>query len=93
MDENGKKLFSKKLNNPVRYQPVVYTFDSNQKMIGIVDAASNRIFLYSPDGKLYPGFPLQGNSPFTIGKLSENSTGFNLIVASEGGKLYNYSLN
>jgi hypothetical protein len=93
MDENGKKLYSKKLSNSVRYEPVVYSFENNQKMVGVVDAASNRIYLYNRSGKLYPGFPLQGNTPFTIGKLSENSTGLNLIVGSEGGKLYNYSLN
>ncbi len=92
-DENGKKLFSKKLGNSIRYQPAIYDFGDNQKKIGIVDAASNRIYLYSPNGKSYPGFPLQGNSPFSIGKLSENANSLSLIVGSDGGKLLNYTLN
>ena len=93
MDENGKKIFSKKLDNPPSHPPYIYTFADNLKKVGIVDATSNRIYLFNPDGKLHQGFPLQGNSGFSIGKLSDNSTGLNLIVGSEGGKLYNYTLN
>jgi hypothetical protein len=93
MDETGKKLFSQKLDNPIDHQPNIYTFAADLKKVGITDATSNRIYLFNPDGKLHTGFPLQGNSEFTIGKLSDSSTGLNLIVGSEGGKLYNYTLN
>jgi hypothetical protein len=61
--------------------------------VGVVEAAANRIYLFNPDGKQHEGFPLQGNTEFSIGKLSDNVTGLSLIVGSEGGKLYNYSLN
>jgi hypothetical protein len=93
IDEKGKKLFSRKLNNPVRYQPNIYTFSPNLKKIGVVDAITNRIYLFNPDGKQHEGFPLQGNSEFSIGKLSESATSLSLIVGSEDGMLYNYSLN
>jgi hypothetical protein len=93
LDENGKRLFSKKLDNPVSFPPSVCTFSSTEKKTGITDAAANRIYLYNSEGKLHPGFPLQGNSEFTIGKLSENSSFFNLITGNEGGMLYNYTLN
>lgn len=92
MDENGKKLFSKKLDRPIKHQPNIYTFAPDLKKVGVVDPGSNRIYLFGHDGKLHQGFPLQGNTEFTIGKLSDGSTGLNLIVGSEGGKLYNYSL-
>jgi len=93
MDENGKKLFSQKLDRPIGHQPNIYTFATGLKKVGVIDAASNRIYLFNPNGKLHQGFPLYGNSEFTIGKLSDSSTGLNLIVGSEGGKLYNYTLN
>ncbi len=93
LNENGRRIFNRKLSNAARHQPNIYTFAPGLKMVGITDAVSNRIFLYGPDGKLHPGFPLQGNTEFTIGKLSENAEGFNLLVGSEGGKLYNYTLN
>ena len=93
IDENGKRLFSKKHSNALVYIPKVYTFSENLKKIGVVDASLNRIYLYSPDGKLHEGFPLQGNSEFSIGKLSSNASGLNLVVGSEGGLLFNYTLN
>ncbi|MBW6536355.1 MAG: hypothetical protein K0B11_15200 [Mariniphaga sp.] len=93
MDENGKKLFSQKLDWPIGHQPNIYTFAADLKKVGVTDATSNRIYLFNPDGKLHQGFPLYGNSEFTIGKLSDSSTGLNLLVGGEGGKLYNYTLN
>jgi hypothetical protein len=93
LDENGKKLFNKKLDKPIDHQPNIYTFAADLKKVGVTDATSNRIYLFNPDGKLHTGFPLQGNSEFTIGKLSESNAGLSLIVGSEGGKLYNYALN
>lgn len=93
LNESGKKLFSKKLDNPIRLKPNIYTFAADLKKVGVVDASANRIYLFNPDGKLHQGFPLQGNSEFTIGKLSDNAAGLSLIVGSEGGKLYNYTLN
>lgn len=93
MNENGKKLFSKKLDNPLRFPPNIYTFAADLKKVGVTDALANRIYLFNPDGKLHDGFPLAGNSEFSIGRLSESSSGLNLIVGSEGGKLFNYTLN
>ncbi|MGC9353495.1 MAG: hypothetical protein ACP5D9_06640, partial [Mariniphaga sp.] len=71
----------------------IYTFAADLKKVGVSDATANRIYLFEPNGKLHQGFPLQGNSEFSIGKLSDGSTGLNLIVGSQGGKLYNYTLN
>ncbi len=93
MDENGKRLFREKMDHPLSFPPNIYTFASDLKKIGIVDATANRIFLYNPDGKLHRGFPFQGNSEFTVGKLSDDAPGLSLIVGSEGGKLYHYLLN
>lgn len=93
MNENGKKLFNRKFNNPLIHRPAIYSFSANLKKVGITDAVTNRIYLINPDGKLHDGFPLQGNSEFSVGKISGNSGGINLVVGSEGGLLYNYTLN
>jgi len=92
MDEKGKKLYSEKFENPVIYPPNIYTFAYNLKKVGIVESGANRIYLFNPGGKLHEGFPLQGNSEFSIGKLSDSSENLNLLVGSEGGKLYNYTM-
>ncbi|MDD4107237.1 MAG: hypothetical protein PHH93_00780 [Prolixibacteraceae bacterium] len=93
VDENGRRKFSRKMKNPINHPPSVYTFAENLKKISVIDAFDNHIYLFNPDGKLHDGFPLQGNSEFTIGKLTGNAEGLNLLVGSEGGKLLNYSLN
>ena len=92
IDEKGKRLFNRSFNNTINTRPTVYKFSNQIKKIGITDAFNNQIYLINPDGKLHEGFPLQGNSEFTIGRLTDNSTGLSLIVGSEGGMLYNYSL-
>jgi hypothetical protein len=93
MDENGRKLFSRKFSNRLVNKPAIYPFSEGVKKVGITDAATNRIYLINADGKLHEGFPLQGNSGFSIGKISGNTAGSNLIVGSEGGMLFNYNLN
>lgn len=93
MDENGKKLFSKKFKTEILHRPNIYSFSSKLKKIGITESTTNRIYLFAPTGKLHEGFPLQGNSEFSIGKISRNSGQLNLIVGSKGGDLYNYTLN
>ncbi len=92
-DESGKKLYREKYDHAIQYPPNIYDFGAKQKNVGVVDAAENRIYLYNPDGKMQDGFPLQGNSEFSVGVISENSGLLNLIVGSDGGSLYNYTLN
>lgn len=93
MNEAGKKLFDEDFDNSIRLQPNIYTFGPKLKKIGLTDVVSNRIYLFNPDGDLHDGFPLQGYTEFSIGKLSDSDAGLSLIVGSEGGKLFNYSLN
>lgn len=92
VDENGKKLFSEKFSNPIKAQPGIYSFGAKLKKVGIADVSGNRIYLFNPDGKPHQGFPLQGNSEFTIGTLADGSEQMNLVVGSQGGVLYNYTL-
>uniref|UniRef100_UPI003217129E hypothetical protein n=1 Tax=uncultured Draconibacterium sp. TaxID=1573823 RepID=UPI003217129E len=90
MDENGKKLFSEKFDNTLERGANLYTFSAKQKKIGVTDSRSGEIYLFDSNGNLHPGFPLSGNSEFSIGKLS--GTQLNLVVGSSEGNLYNYIL-
>ncbi len=91
-EETGKVLFSQKFENVLQHKPGIYSFGATLKKVGVVDAAANKIYLFEPDGKLHEGFPLQGNSEFGIGKISQNQPGLNLLVGSDGGVLNNYLL-
>ena len=92
MDENGKKLFSEKFRNKILHRPNIYSFPSKMKKIGVVESTANRIHLFDSAGKLHQGFPLQGNSEFSVGKLSKSSPFLNLIVGGKSGDLFNYTL-
>ncbi|MBN2772605.1 MAG: hypothetical protein JXR31_00055, partial [Prolixibacteraceae bacterium] len=93
LNETGKKLFSETFKNEIFYGPDIYNFSSTVKKIGVVDKIANRIYLFNPDGSLHKGFPLQGNSEFSIGKISDGTGYLNLIVGSNNGSIYNYRLD
>src|SRR5690606_21751312 len=92
-DEAGTVLFTQKFPNTIQNQPNIYRFGSKLKKIGIVDAKANRIYLLDSTGKPLPGFPLQGATDFSIGKITQSSIKLSLIVGTKGGSVYCYSLD
>jgi DNA-binding beta-propeller fold protein YncE len=92
IDENGKKLFTEKFKSAITNYPNIYTFSPKEKKIGVVNQSENRIYLFGPDGNLHQGFPLHGNSEFSIGKINSGSNYLNLIVGSNDENIYNYRL-
>ena len=57
-----------------------------------VDKNDAKIYLINNDGTLYKGFPLDGNTLFSIGYLEGAGGEFNLIVGGSNNFLYNYSV-
>jgi hypothetical protein len=86
----GKPLFSKKFKYPADPSFNVYTLSAVNKKIGITIPDENQIYLFNSDGSIYEGFPLEGNSGFSLGLLKSSSQRFNLIVGSFDGYLNNY---
>ncbi len=92
-DKNGDKKFEYEFENRIVFEPIIFNFPNNVVKLGIVDRASSLVYLFNSDGSLYNDFPLEGNSPFTIGHFENNSVKFNLIVGSRESFLYNYEVN
>jgi hypothetical protein len=90
--ENKKLLYEFDFNHPVVFKPAYYNFAQNDKKLGIVSREENLIYMINNDGKVYKGFPLRGNSPFSVGYFGENTSAFNLIVGSNDNFLYNYTV-
>ncbi|MDX9881469.1 MAG: hypothetical protein RBS73_05345 [Prolixibacteraceae bacterium] len=88
--ESGVKLFSKEMKKAISAKPEIFIFGGKNKKIGVVSASENRVYLFNPDGSVYEGFPLQGNSRFCIGTLSKGNKFFNLLVGNEDGSFFNY---
>jgi hypothetical protein len=91
--QNKTKLFDYKFDNNIESPPIYYYFSYDDRKIGIVAKTNNEIFLFNSNGTLYDGFPLKGNTPFTIGFLGDSRNQFNLIVGTKYNFLYNYSVD
>ncbi len=92
MRSTEKERFTFRTKGAISSPPVVYTFSSSDKKTGLVDATSGLIYLVNNNGKLYNGFPLKGQTRFTIGRLGPEGNNFNLIVGGKDNFLYNYSV-
>jgi len=92
VDIKGKRLFSYKIKSDISTQPDIYEFSSSDLKIGLTDREKNQIYLINSDGSLYEGFPLEGDTRFSIGYFAGSDSRFNLIVGSQNGFLYNYSI-
>jgi hypothetical protein len=90
--QNKSKMFSYDFNLPIDLNPVCYTFSGNDRKIGVVSGSENKIYLINNNGEMYKGFPLSGNTLFSISKMNPSSNKFNLIVGNEDNFLYNYSV-
>ncbi len=92
MRSTEKELFTFTAGGEFSGPPVIYTFSARDKKTGLVDTPRGLIYLVNNNGKLYNGFPLKGQTRFTIGRLGPAGNNFNLIVGGEGNFLYNYSV-
>jgi hypothetical protein len=84
------KLFTYKFEEPILSKPMVYQFSATDRKLGIVSKFKNQIYLINNNGELYKGFPLQGNTSFSIGNFGDSLSRFNLVVGSRDNYLYNY---
>ncbi len=78
---NEKTLFSYEFKEAITCEPTFYLFPQNAQKIGITSIAENQIYLFNQTGTLYEGFPLAGNSLFSIGYIS-NKKNLNLVVGN-----------
>jgi hypothetical protein len=72
-------------------KPVFFDFPGKVKKLGLTAGDENQIFLLNPDGSLDQGFPLPGNTRFSIGSIGANKR-FNLFVGTRDNFLYNYEI-
>lgn len=90
---NGEKLFTRNFDTKIAGPPLYFEFSARDYKLGLVSREANEIYLINKNGKLYDGFPLQGNTLFSIGFLEQPKRNFNLIVGNKYSFMYNYSVN
>lgn len=90
--QSGERLNSRKFDGNVTDPPCFYLLSGKLKKIGLTVPSKKEILLYNGDGTLYNGFPLYGQTQFTIGNLEKTSAYQNLLVGSDEAYLYNYAI-
>ena len=70
--------------------PYVYRFSGTDCRIGLTDSAQSKMLLLTPDGKLSKGFPIAGDSPFSI--VFAGADGFFLFAGTDNGALIKYKV-
>ena len=69
----------------------VYKFSEDNVKVGLVSKEKNKIYLINKDGNLFKGFPLRGNSLFSISQMCKKEK-FSVIVGAKNGNIYKYFL-
>jgi len=91
--QDKTELFTYKFKEIIDNRPSIYQFSSGDRKLGVVCRKENRVYLFNSNGKLYDGFPIQGNTPFSIGNFGDSLSRFNLVVGSRDNFLYNYRVH
>ena len=68
--------------------PYIYQFSKQDFRIGLTDNKQSKLFLLTMDGKISKGFPISGDSPFSI--VFSGSSGFFLYAGTDSGFLIKY---
>jgi len=82
-NRDGKQIIDIKTSDEIVKPPQVYGFSATDLRIGIVLPSKNQIWLYDNKGKPIKGFPMNGNTMFSIGRISSSNPNFNLFVGSK----------
>ncbi len=91
-NHNRSEIFKREFGSDDLGGPINFIFSSTDRKIGVFDMKKNLIYLMGKNGKTMNGFPLRGESMFSIGKLSDKS-GWHLIVGGTDRFLYNYKID
>ena len=90
-DNDRSRMFTLTLSSDNIFGPYGLEFSSNDKKIGFTDAGDNQVYVIDERGKNLKGFPLNGTSAFSVGRLNRGSS-FNLITGGRDSFLYNYEI-
>ena len=89
-DGQGKLLTERQWDNAALGYPYTYRFSARDARIGLLDERGERLFLLDMKD-MSKGFPIRGNSPFSIAFFDQgNASGFYLFAGSDGNHIIKY---
>lgn len=87
VSQKNKDIFSISLPGKVSERPQFFSI-FNDVGVGVTVGKENKIFLYNNKGELYNGFPLKGDTQFSVEVLDRRENKLNLTVGSKNNLLY-----
>lgn len=91
-ETNGSDILEMKFNSHISYPPAVYQFSRSKCEIGICLRKDNQIHLINMNGENHKGFPLKGNTAFSIAFSKGSQKGFRLFTCDNRNFMLNYSV-
>lgn len=92
ISDDNKEVINYTFPEIIDQEPIYFLFPGYEGKVGVTSTLSNEIYLFNDDGSLYNGFPLMGNTPFSISRLNIKNNYLYLLVGDESGFLLNYQL-
>lgn len=89
-NSSGELLYEKELEAHSLDYPYIYRFSDTDIRIGLLDREQNRMLLLRPDGAVSQGFPISGDSPFSI--VFSGNDGFFLFAGTDDGTVIKYKV-
>jgi hypothetical protein len=87
-NQNQERVFQKEFEADI-INISTFSFSESNKKIGIL-TSDNKIYLVNADGSTESSFPIKAISPFSIGRFTNSSKAYSIVVGGENGKLNNY---
>ena len=89
-DGQGKLLSERQWDHAGLGYPYTYRFSARDTRIGMLDEKGEHLFLLGLQ-EVSKGFPIRGNSPFSIAFFDQgNTSGFYLFAGSDGNHIIKY---
>ena len=90
--EDGAVVASHRFAGDIDPKMYLFQFAMHDWRVGVREVDGDRLWLLDMRGNAVKGFPVAGDTGFTIGHLEGSSARFNLIVGSAPSLLINYLL-
>ncbi len=87
-----EQRFGYTFDSTITTPPVVAKGPKGKGKVGVLDRKNAEAYLFDRSGSLHEGFPLFGTTPFSVGDINKDGY-LELVIGSEEGTLYGYSLN
>ncbi len=91
-ETNGAKILEKEFSSTISAPPAIYQFSKTKCEIGICLKNDNELHLITTNGDNHRGFPLKGNTAFSIAFSKGLQKGFYLFTCDDRNFLLNYSV-